>query len=261
MGVLPGVRGLLIDLEGTVYEAGRPVAGAREALAELSRRGVPHVFVTNTTSRPRRALVSELAAMEIEVPAERIFTAPLAAREYLIGRGWLRCHLLVRPAVFEDLSAIESDDVSPQAVVVGDVGEEFSYERLNRAFRFLLNGAELVTLARNRFYRAADGLVLDQGPFVAALEQASGKEAILVGKPAPIFYRSAVAALGLPASQVAVIGDDLETEVGGAQAAGMRGILVRTGKFRERELSRSPIRPDAILGSLAEVEGPISDSV
>src|SRR5215470_1720289 len=229
LGSLDGVRGLLVDLEGTVYEAGRAIAGAREALAELSRRGVPHVFVTNTTSRPRSALVAELAAMGIVVPPERIFTAPIAAREYLKERGWLRCHLLVKLAVLEDLSGIESDDRAPQAVVVGDVGEDFSYQRLNRAFRYLLDGAELVTLARNRFYRAADGLVLDQGPFVAALEQASGKEAILVGKPAPTFYRAALTALGLPAGDVAVVGDDLEAEVAGAQAVGIRGVLVRTG--------------------------------
>src|SRR5712692_9302197 len=253
-GRLSDVKGFLIDLEGTVYEAGRPIPGAREALAELARRGVPHVFVTNTTSRPRRALVSELAAMGIDAPPQRIFSAPIAARAYLKERGWLRCHLLVKPAVLEDLSGIESVDVAPRAVVVGDVGEEFSYERLNRAFRLLLGGAELVTLARNRFYRAADGLVLDQGPFVAALEHASGKEAILVGKPAPSFYRAALSALGLPAAEVAVIGDDLETEVGGAQAAGMRGVLVRTGKFREDELARSPIRPDAALDSLKEIE-------
>ena len=98
-GRLSDVKGFLIDLEGTVYEAGRAIPGAREALAELERRGVPHVFVTNTTSRPRRALVAELAAMGIDVKPERIFTSPLAAREYLTERGWLRCHLLVRPAV------------------------------------------------------------------------------------------------------------------------------------------------------------------
>ena len=250
---LSNVNGFLIDLEGTVYEAGRAIPGAREALAELARRDVPHVFVTNTTSRPRRALVAELAAMGIDAKSERIFTAPLAAREYLKARGWLRCHLLVMPAVLEDLDGIQSDEVSPQAVVVGDIGEGFSYERLNRAFRLLLDGAQLVTLARNRFYRAADGLVLDQGPFVAALEHACGKEAILVGKPAPTFYRAALAALGLPAAEVAVIGDDLEAEVVGAQAAGMRGILVRTGKFREEELACSDACPDAILDSLVEV--------
>src|SRR6266487_6165088 len=138
---LSNVNGFLIDLEGTVYEAGRPIPGAREALAELARRGVPHVFVTNTTSRPRRALVAELAAIGIDVEADRIFTAPLAAREYLTARGWRRCHLLVMPAVLQDLSGITSDDISPQAVVVGDIGEGFSYKRLNCAFRLLLDGA------------------------------------------------------------------------------------------------------------------------
>jgi HAD superfamily hydrolase (TIGR01458 family) len=124
---------------------------------------------------------------------------------------------------------------------------------LNRAFRFLLAGAAFVTLARNRYYRGPDGLLLDQGPFVAALEYATGREAMLVGKPSREFYAAAVRNLGVAASHVAVVGDDIESDVGGGQAAGLRGILVRTGKFRQDDLARSPIRPDAVIGSLAEI--------
>ena len=247
------VRALLVDLEGTVYEAGRAVPGVGEALQALSARGIPHLFVTNTTSRPRSAIARELAGMGVRTSPERILTAPLAARRYLLEHGLTRCHLLVRKAVFEDLAGVEPDDAAPQAVLLGDIGDEFTYERLNRAFRLLLAGAKLVTLARNRYYLAGDGLVLDQGPFVAALECAAGVTATLVGKPSPEFYRAALDLLGLPPSQVAIVGDDVEADVAGGMALGMKGILVRTGKFRQEELARSCVRPDAVIDSLAEI--------
>jgi HAD superfamily hydrolase (TIGR01458 family) len=254
---LAGVRAVLADLEGTVYEAGRPIPGAASALAALTSNGIALVFITNTTSRPRSQLVAELKAMGIPAEPGLILTAPRAARDYLLGHGWQRCHLMVRPAVMEDFEGVAQTDDAPDAVVVGDLGEDFSYARLNRAFRLLIAGAGFVTLARNRFYRAADGLVLDQGPFVAAssLELAAGRPATLVGKPSKEFFRAAMRLAGGEAPQIAVVGDDLDVDVGGGQALGMRGVLVRTGKFREEDVARSPFRADAILDSIADLPG------
>jgi HAD superfamily hydrolase (TIGR01458 family) len=247
------LRALLVDLEGTVFQDGRLLPGAAEALATLDARAIPHAFVTNATSRPRSTIVRELSAMGLEIPAERVFTAPRAARAYLERRGLRRCHFLLRPALLEDFSGIEPEDDAPQAIVLGDLGEAMSFARLNRAFRLLLSGAELITLARNRYWRARDGYMLDVGAFTAALEYASGKPATLIGKPSPEFFGAALSCLGAPASWTAVIGDDLDSDVGGAQAAGMRGILVRTGKFREEDLQASRVRPDLVLDSLADL--------
>jgi HAD superfamily hydrolase (TIGR01458 family) len=253
---LSGLKALLIDLEGTVYEAGRVVAGAPEAIEALRRRGVRCLFVTNTTSRPRRRLVAELAGMGISVRPEDVFTAPLAGRQYLLDRGWTRCDLMVRTQVLEDFAGIEQEHDHPSAVVMGDIGDEFTFERLNRAFHLLLlEGAELVTLARNRYYRSAEGLILDQGPFVAALEHASGKSAKLVGKPSADFFRAALESLGVTPGEAAVVGDDIQADVGGGMAFGMRGILVRTGKFRSEELRGSSSRPDAVVDSVADLPG------
>ena len=168
-----------------------------------------------------------------------------------------RCLLLARPSLLEDLAGIEPSEspTDADAVVLGDLGDALTYERLNRAFRALVAGAELVALARNRYWRAKDGLMLDVGAFTAALEYASGKAATLVGKPSPEFFAAALKSLGAAPHEAAVIGDDLESDVAGAQAAGLRGILVRTGKHRPEELERSPIRPDAVLGSIAELPG------
>jgi HAD superfamily hydrolase (TIGR01458 family) len=246
-------RALLIDLEGTVYEAGRLLPGVREALVDLASRGIPHGFVTNTTSRPRSALVAELVGMGLEIDPERIFTAPRAARRHLISGGLVRCHLLVRPSVLEDFSGIEASEERPQAVVVGDLGEEFTFERLNRAFRSVLDGAQLLTLARNRYYRGPGGLTLDVGAFTAALEYAAGRPATLLGKPSPEFFHAAIQALGVSPAETAVVGDDLESDVRGAQAAGLGGILVRSGKFRAADLDSAGSAPDAVLDSLAEI--------
>ncbi len=251
--LLSGVRALLVDLEGTVYQGRRLIPGAVEALAEAARRGISHRFVTNTTSRPRSAVLRELAEMGLVLEPERVFTAPRAAAEHLRRRGLLRCHFLVNSALLEDFPGIEPEDERPEAVVLGDMGEEFNFARLNQAFRHLLAGAELVTLARNRYWRAEDGFVLDLGAFAAALEYASGMTATLTGKPSPEFFAVALAPLAVPPGEAAVIGDDLESDVGGAQAAGLKGVLVRTGKHRPDDLERSSVRPDAVLDSLADL--------
>ncbi len=250
---LSGVRALLLDLEGTVFQAGALIPGAAEALAAAERRGLAWRFVTNATSRPRAVLLRELSAMGLEVPADRVFTGPRAARALLLERGWTRCHFLLRPPLLEDFEDIAPVDSAADAVVLGDLGAEMTYERLNRAFRLLLEGAELVTLARNRYWQGEEGLMLDSGPFAAALEHAAGKAAILAGKPSPAFYAAALASTGAAPAEAAMVGDDLESDVGGAQAVGMRGVLVRTGKFRDGDLDRSTVRPDAILPSLAEL--------
>lgn len=250
---LAGTRALLLDLEGTVFQSGALIPGAAGALAAAERRGIAWRFVTNATSRPRTVLLRELSKMGLEVPADRLFTGPRAARSLLLARGWTRCHFLVRPALLEDFEGITPVEAGADAVVLGDLGEEMTYDRLNRAFRLLLDGAELVTLARNRYWQAENGLMLDSGPFAAALEHASGKAAVLAGKPSRAFFEAALASTGVPASEAAVVGDDLESDVGGAQSAGMQGILVRTGKYREGDLGRSRVSPDAVLASLADL--------
>jgi HAD superfamily hydrolase (TIGR01458 family) len=250
---LAGVRALLVDLEGTVYQSERLIPGAAEALREAEARGVTHRFVTNTTSRPRAMIARQLADMGFAVDPERIFTAPRAARARLLRQGVRRCDFLVNPALLGDFAGLDSDEEVPEAVVLGDMGEGLTYARLNRALRHVMSGAELVALARNRVWRGTDGWMLDVGAIAAALEYASGRAASLVGKPSPEFFAEALAATGVAPQEAAVVGDDLESDVEGGQSAGMRGVLVRTGKFRADDAARSSIRPDAILDSLADL--------
>ena len=164
---------------------------------------------------------------------------------------------MVHPDLREDfIPAGDGAAGEGAAVVVGDAGEAFSYANLNAAFRALDGGAALIALATNRSFRDADGgLSLDAGPFVAALEYASRREADVIGKPAAAFFRAALDSLGVAAGQAAMVGDDVESDVGGAMAAGLAGVLVRTGKYRKGDEARIDPGPSHVADDLAAAVG------
>jgi len=243
------VEGLLIDLDGTLYTNDGPVGGAREALEHLDRAGIHYRFVTNATHEPRRKLAAHLKTLGFSAEEGRIFTPATAVSQRLRTEG-LSCFPLVEDALLEDLEGVQITDDSPGCVVVGNLGKSFTYGRLDTAFRHLMAGAELIALSTNRYWQRAGGeLSLDAGPFVAALEYASGKRAIGVGKPERAFFELALRDLGLPPGTVAMVGDDPELDIGGAQAAGLRGFLVETGRYRPG--AEMLTRPDLVLESVA----------
>ena len=248
---LRGVRGLLLDLDGTLYGPDGLIPGAAEAVARLRAAGLALCCVTNTTRQPRTALVERLGSLGLPVSADELFTAPVAAVAWLEAHGVRTVALHVAPAAAGEFGRFTIDEARPQAVVVGDLGPAWTFERLNRAFRQLGDRATLLAIQKNRYWRAAEGLVLDAGPFVAALEYASGRQAVVVGKPSAAFLAAAAAGLGLPLAEVALVGDDVVSDVGGALAAGARGILVRTGKFRPGDLDAAGVRPTAVIDSVA----------
>jgi HAD superfamily hydrolase (TIGR01458 family) len=247
------INGLLIDLDGVLHVGRRPVAGAVDKIAALRGLGMPHCYVTNTTTRPVSELCRELSQMGFAIDAESILSAPMAARGYLESKHNPRCKLLLRREVLAEFGDFRQSDSGVDAVVVGDIGAAWSYELLNDVFRLLMEGAELIALHRNRFWQTEAGLQLDIGAFIAGLEYATGKQATMVGKPSAAFFREALKRLGLPVDQVAMIGDDIDSDIGGAQALGMAGILVKTGKYRRDYAERSGVRPDLQLRSFADL--------
>lgn len=248
---------LLLDLDGTLYVGDAPLPGAVEAVRALVARDVPRRYLTNTTRFSRRVLAERLVTMDFPIRDEELFTPSLAAARWLAAQGMKRVALYLPAGAREDFADFELTDTEPEAIVVGDLGAAWDFATLNRAFRQLMDGAALVALQKNRYWLTPDGLSLDAGPFVAALEYGSGRSATVVGKPSAAFFELAAASLPVdPAqrSRIVVVGDDVEVDVAGAQAAGMRGVLVRTGKYREDVLRQSAVRPDRILASVADVE-------
>ncbi|MGZ4174248.1 MAG: HAD hydrolase-like protein, partial [Solirubrobacteraceae bacterium] len=155
--------------------------------------------------------------------------------------------------VKHDFAELEEASSSADAVIIGDLGPAFGYDVLNAAFRHVMDGAELIALQKNRYWLRTDGLSLDVGPFVAAIEFATGSEAYVVGKPAHGFFDQVLADLGVGPEAAALVGDDIESDIGGALSAGLAGILVRTGKYREERVRASGITPTAVVGSIADV--------
>lgn len=222
------IKGVLLDLSGVLYVGKEPLPGAHEGLQRLADSGLPMRFVTNTTRSPRSAILGKLARMQLEVVDDALFTAPQAALAY-IEKEDLRPYLLIHPDLQGEFPNYSRD--AWDAVLVGDAGEAFTYKSLNIAFRLVRDGAPLLAMGYNRYFREPDGFSLDIGPFVAALEFAADTRAKVLGKPAPEFFQAAVSAIGCKPDEIVMVGDDAAADVGGAISAGLQGILVRTGKY------------------------------
>lgn len=240
------LRSVLVDIDGVLCTAGAAIPRSIDALEILRRSDVSVRFLTNTTRQTRSGIVQQLRSIGFVVAENEVITGALAARQVLLRRG-LRPYLLVHPQLVPEFDGIALDQ--PNAVVVGDAADGFTYAAMNAAMRVLLDdpGAPLIAIARNRYFRAADGLCLDAGPYVAALEYAASVRAELTGKPAPGIFRAALADLETRPDQAAMIGDDIDGDIGGAQAIGLRGVLVRTGKYRPSDEAEGKPRADVVV--------------
>ncbi|MDD1673814.1 MAG: TIGR01458 family HAD-type hydrolase [Methanomicrobiales archaeon] len=254
-GSLTDIEGFLIDLDGVLYTGTQPVTGAREVLRVLERRGYPYRFMSNSTRRCRASIAEKLHQMGFSIKPSLIITPAIAAANSLKDKGKESCMLISTGDVYRDFedAGIYMRDPFTNTVVMADAGDAFTYGTLTDAFRLLLAGADLIALEKDRFWMGREGLMLSAGPYVVALEFASGKESSLIGKPSPEFFLQGVRELGLDCRQVAMIGDDITSDIGGAQGCGIHGILVKTGKYRKEEVQRSTIQPYLILDSIANL--------
>ena len=245
------ISGVLLDLAGVVYDGDAAIPGAVEAVALLRGAGLPLRFVSNTTRSTKQTVLDRLHRLGLVVTDDELFTPAQAARAWLLEH---QCspHLLIHRDLEPDFHELPPG--TRRAVVVGDAGEGFGYRALNAAFRELNEGADLLALANNRTFKDIDGkLSLDVGPFVAALEFACQRKAIILGKPSPDFFLAALASMNCPAGEAVMVGDDAEGDVAGALRAGLAAALqVRTGKYRAGDEARFEPRPTAVVDDMEE---------
>ena len=244
------ISGVLLDLAGVIYEGERALPGALEAVNRLRHAGLSLRFVTNTTRMTKHVVLQRLARLGLGVTESELFTPAQAAREWL-ARNDCSPSLLVHPDLVQEFQ--DDSDRADRAVVVGDAGEAFHYASLNRAFRELIDGAKLIALAKNRSFKDADGtLSLDAGAFVAALEFASRRTALVLGKPSPGFFEAALTSMDCPPKHAVMVGDDAEADVAGALRAGLGGaLLVRTGKYTRGDEERFDPPPTVTVENLS----------
>lgn len=255
------IRGVLVDLDGVLYVGDTALPGAIDAVRRLRAGGIALRFVTNASTKPVSAVEEKLDGLGVETGPGEVISAVRAGVLTLRRLNARAPYLIVDEGVAGEFSSFSPVGLfpanptrQPDFIVVGDIGKRWSYKLMNTLFGLLNGGAKLLALHKGRAWQTDEGLSIDIGAFVAGLEYASGIEAIVTGKPAEGFFHAALDDMGIGAGAAIMVGDDIDSDVGGAQAAGIRGVLVKTGKYRSEYAERSPVVPWRILDSFAQVD-------
>lgn len=253
MTTLNNIKGMLFDLDGVLYVGSRPIDGAIDAVSKIRFSGIPCRFITNTSTLSLLSLQQKINALGFSIPVHEIISAPQATLLYLKQQHEPVCRLLLAEDVKKDFREFRQSDTEANHIVIGDIGNAWTYSLLNEVFDSLMKGAKLIAIHKNRFWQTEQGLQMDIGGFVHALEYASGTKAMIIGKPSADFFQIALDDMGLTAGDVAIIGDDIDADVGGGQQAGLKGILVKTGKYRQSYIDASTVKPEKVIDSIADL--------
>ncbi|WAI00806.1 TIGR01458 family HAD-type hydrolase [Methanogenium organophilum] len=257
------IKGVLLDIDGVLYTGDSPIPGAIESIHFLRENHIPFRCLSNTTRKSRTSIAQKLSINGLDIPEHLIFTPAIALVSLLKENNIQKCFFLTEGDVEKDLlvDGITQCDSGAEAVIVGDAGDNFDYSSMNTAFRLLIDGASLYALEKDRYWMDNGGLSLSAGPFVCGLEYASETQAHLVGKPSPAFFKTALDSMNINPSQALMVGDDIFSDIEGSQKAGMRGVLVKTGKFSNERLKKSGIVPNRIINSVQELPEIIGNSM
>ena len=258
MKLIQKARGFLFDLDGVFVQSGKPLHGAIESLEVLRSLNIPFRFLTNTTTKSRMTLQNTLNSIGINCEEGEIFSAGFSGVLAIKTMGSPKCIFYITDDLKKDYLEFQEDIDSPDVIVIGDY-ESWNFEKIDHAFRCVMNGAKILALHMGKYYRVDSGLRIDAGAFVAALEFATNKKAMIVGKPNKMFFESALNHMGLDSKDVVMIGDDLVNDIYGAQELGIPGILVKSGKYHKGMLESSSIIPDGFLESIADLPKIISN--
>ncbi|PVD30038.1 hypothetical protein C0Q70_09299 [Pomacea canaliculata] len=256
MACLKGVNAVMLDISGVLKDTadGADVAipGSVNAVNRLKEAGIPIRFCTNETTTTRKNLVDRLQKLGFSIKEEEVFSPAPAVCQVLRQRG-LRPHLLVHPASEADFDAVDKN--KPNCVVIGDAAENFSYENMNKAFQTLIamDNPVLISMGKGKYYKDSNSLILDVGAYMKALEYACDIEADVVGKPSASFFLAVLQDMERVPEETLMVGDDIESDVGGAQRCGIRAALVRTGKYRSSDENHPKVKPDIIVNDLSQL--------
>lgn len=245
-------KGILLDLEGVLYQDGAAIDGAADALILLRKSGLNVKCLTNTTTGCRARIVERMMTMGFHVTENEIFSPAIAARRYLESGELSSVFLATEPDLLPDFQGMILEEEQPDAVIMGDVYDRFDWSYLDHVFSLVQSGAKLIALHKNRYCRRDGRVALDLGPFVAAIEYASGVEAMVMGKPNPGFFQMALRDMELSADDVVMVGDDPFSDIGGAKESGIRAIQVKTGKYQPLGISEVP-EPDELIASIVDL--------
>ena len=247
-------KGILLDLEGVLYEENRLIDGSIETINKLLAYGYNIKYLTNTTTTSRRVVFEKLLQFQLPLIEHDIFSPAIAANIFLRKKNISRISLFTNQSLQEDFKDFEFDDVKPEAIILGDLYKEFTWEKLNKAFQIIFETNPLIlALHKNRYCKRENKLSLDLGPFVTALEYATSKKSVLIGKPEKNFFNLAIEDMKLKNEEVLMVGDDIVADIGGAKNIFLKTIQVKTGKFQKKDETNLYLQPDYRINSISEL--------
>ncbi len=251
------IKGILADIDGTLYFKGSPISGAIEAVEKLRKKGIKMLFFTNTDSKSPRTVFNRLIEYGFSIKEREIFTPIIALKEFLAECPDKKIFLVTTEEVkeeFQKFRQIKSSEV-PDFVIIGDFRDNWDVSRLNIAFKYVLkHKAKLLGTQGNKYYLDRNGEpVIDTGSFVWMIANAANVAPKIFGKPSKEYFLQALKRLDLLAENTVVIGDDIESDIEGALNANIRGILVKTGKGQYYQPSKARIKPDLVIESFTSI--------
>ena len=263
------IGGVLFDIDGVLVTSWQPVPGAVETLRLLADRQIACSYLTNTTTRTRTQIAAALTEAGMSVRPDEVITAAVLTADYVrTHHPDARCLLVNSGDITEDMPGLDLIDSGvcelaqrperPDVIVLGGAGPEYGHLTLSRVYEWMTQGVPVVAMHRSTAWNTADGLRIDTGMYLVGMEEASGRRAVAVGKPAPAGFETAAARLGVEPDDMYMVGDDLSNDVLAAQIVGMTGVLVRTGKFRQDTLDRwaadeFAMQPNHVIESVADL--------
>ncbi|MDP4177141.1 MAG: HAD-IIA family hydrolase [Bacillota bacterium] len=244
---------ILFDLDGTLYEKGRPIKTVVNTIEILRKERMKMGFITNTDGWPVKYIHNRLIDMGFNISLDEIFTPIAAVREFFVNNTDKSCYCLVNDNVLKSFKNLNMNDINPDYVVIGDFSDKISYEEINKVFRFIMNGSLILALSKTKHYFQDNGININTGAFVSMFENACDKEAILLGKPSKEFFNIVLSHLGSISSKTLVVGDDFTVDVVGAKSINAISVLVKAGHYNEDLINKSKVKPDYIIEDITKL--------
>jgi len=258
---LKDIDTVVFDLNGTLYERGVALPVVNQTLDWLRRRNYRITFITNTDSKGPGAVHQMVRKMGLEIEEEEVYTPVSAVKAFMAKYPDKSFYFLVHDAVLADIQEYNRNENNPDCVVIGDFADKVSYKEINKVFRMVKAGAEMLALSKTLWYIDVDGYSINTGAFVSMLEKACAKEAVLLGKPSRAFFELGLARTKSSPEKTVVVGDDISVDVHGAKGIGALSILVKTGVFDAEKLQTSSFQPDYVIANVNELPDLLSREV
>ena len=245
------VDGFLFDLNGVFYEDENIISGANETIDWLKKNSIPYKFISNNSTLSRKLFVEKLKKIGLKINISDVITSNYAGVLTIKKMGLKNCKLIMTEEAKLDYKKFQLQNKKIDAIVIGDIGEKWSFSLMNELMNDVISGAEIIALHKGKYYQSQGKLKIDCGAFVAGLEYSTSKKAISIGKPKKSFFD--LAAFDLGTNKICIVGDDLHNDIKGGQKMGYKTILVKTGKYRQNIFDKSKIKPDFCIPSIKEL--------